>query len=86
VIQLDLFEVAEVKPEAPTLTPGQKVQVNPPGDGPYDPEDYYYLRDFAGKRGYVTEVHYGRANVCYTVHFDGERGVFYHADLTALTQ
>ncbi|PGT83297.1 hypothetical protein [Bacillus sp. AFS040349] len=58
----------------------QKVEVIPPVENECDIEDYYYLKDFAKKRGFVTEVHKGN-RVSYTVDFNGRKGIFHHKDL-----
>jgi hypothetical protein len=87
-MQLDLFSLPEdVTGKAVKITPfeiEQKVQVITPDQESCELEDYYYLKDFEKKRGFVIRVYEEYKKLCYSVDFGGKQGIFYHDDLLPL--
>jgi hypothetical protein len=87
-MQLDLFSLPEdVAEKEVTFTPfkiEQKVQVITPNQESCELEDYYYLKDFEKKRGFVIQVYEEYKKLCYSVDFGGKQGIFYHEDLLSL--
>ncbi|MGG3800629.1 hypothetical protein [Metabacillus fastidiosus] len=65
------------------LVEDQKVQVLPPDMLNHNCEDYYYLKDFENKRGFVICTHQGK-KVSYSVDFGDKQGVFYQEELQAI--
>lgn len=93
-IQIELFEsennhteelvMPKNEQNMAELTPydvDQRVFVLPLNKVEMDIEDYYYLKDFENKRGFVARVHNDNKRLCYTVEFGNKQGVFYHEDL-----
>jgi hypothetical protein len=86
-MQLDLFTLPENVVEEDEFNPypiEQKVQVIPPNQESCEIEDYYYLKEFEKKRGFVIQVHEGCKKLSYSVDFGGKQGIFYHDDLLPL--
>jgi hypothetical protein len=87
-MQLDLFTLPEGATEEVEVIPypvEQKVQVIPPNQESCGIEDYYYLKEFEKKRGFVIRVYEECKRLCYSVDFGGKQGIFYHDDLLPLT-
>jgi hypothetical protein len=62
----------------------QVVEILSPIEDIANIEDYYYLIDFAGKRGRIIDKHYYKKAISYSVEFkDGKCGVFYSHDIEA---
>lgn len=65
----------------------QVVGILRPNENSTNIEDYYYLIDFAGKRGRIIEKHTNAKTISFSVEFkDGKCGVFYSHDLEAVEE
>lgn len=72
---------------ADCLKINQVVVILPPSENITNIEDYYYLIDFAGKRGRIIEKHSNVKTISYSVEFRGGKcGVFYSHDLDVVEE
>ncbi|MDX8367140.1 hypothetical protein [Cytobacillus sp. IB215665] len=81
--QLDMFDVIDEEPQTekePRFSLNQQVEVNTPKKQSTDIEDYYYLSEYAGKKGVIVKVNSGE-KTSYTVDFGNKEGLFYGDDL-----
>lgn len=90
--QLDIFDFTEETEKAieqkisKRLDVGDSVIVSAdPEQYADDPETYYYISDFKGKKGTLTEIIKGQSAVSFKVVFPkGNIGVFYEHEITKL--
>jgi aspartokinase-like uncharacterized kinase len=72
---IDEFSPFDLNQTVKVITPNKNSNVS---------EDYYYIIDFAEKKGTITKINSGQ-NLSYTVMFDnGREGIFYHNDLISI--
>jgi hypothetical protein len=84
VTEIDCSEISPKEKWSDHYQLNQVVVVLNPNKDCCNSEDYYYLLDFAGKRGRIFEIHHTTNTLSYSVEFkSGKCGMFYPHDLEA---